>query len=174
MSEVKSKAVHNFLNHFSLGQLKREKMQRKVFLWIKDTLKNCKNLRHYLRWMLWRILQFFFFWFSEWYTLDLSFLEVNILPVHTSPDLLKLESTDVHLGGFSLVNISLICSYLILYSIRYCATFPCRFVLSFPHPYLPNELITVFTWVSRIITVSGFYLNLAVFKGIFIFLLFFR
>ena len=28
MSEVKSEAVHKFLNHFSLGQLKRETMQR--------------------------------------------------------------------------------------------------------------------------------------------------
>ena len=99
----------------------------------------------------------------------MSFLEVNIPPVHTSPDLLKLETTDVHLGDSSSANISLICSYLISYSIGSCAAFPCRFVLSFPNLYIPNELITAFS-----LAVSGFYFYLAILKGCLFPAIFFR
>ena len=108
---------------------------------------------------------FHIFQFSEWYTLGLSFLEACIPPVHASPDLLKPETTDVHLDGFFLANISLVGSYLILFSIRYCATFPYRFVHSFPYLYLPNELIIAFSLAVCIITIDEFYFCLDILKG---------
>lgn len=125
-SEVKTEAVHNFLNHFSLGQVKGGPMQ-KAFCELKTWQRTAKTLTlpslNYLE------CSSFLFFFSEWYTLELSFLDVNILPVQTSPDLLKLETTDVHLGGFSIASISLI--WVISLSTTYCVPFPCRFVLSF-------------------------------------------
>lgn len=134
------------------------------------------NLKHCLPWILWSAPHFFFFffWFPELYALDLSFLEVSILPAHTSPDMLMSETADVLLGDFSLVTISLICSYLILCSIGYWVTFPCRFVLSFLQLYLPNELIIAFGWVACIITVSGFNFYQSLLKGFSFPCIFFR
>lgn len=108
---------------------------------------------------------FHIFQFSEWYTLNLSFLEARVPPVHASPDLLKPETTSVHLDGAFSVNISLIGGYLILYSIGYCVTFPCRFLHPFPYLYLPNELITAFNVAVCIITIDEFYFYLDILKG---------
>lgn len=55
MSEGIPDTVHKFLTHVWLGPLK------KALLWSKDILKNCKNPKYCIHWILWNVLQFLVF-----------------------------------------------------------------------------------------------------------------